>query len=108
MTKEIPSLLLVIVMAASLSACGSGDSKDSVQTGDQGTSVDKPVTSKPNPEPKPTPGKAIHTVSQTAQAQPVIQSASSGRHDLKASTVIVTQKASSNNFQLDNAQTALD
>ncbi|QTL37466.1 hypothetical protein [Pseudoalteromonas viridis] len=106
MTKEISSLLLVIVMAASLSACGSGDSKDTAQIGDQGTSVDKPVTLKPDPE--PTPGKAAHTVSQTAQAQPVIQSASSGRHDLKASTVIVTQKASSNNFQLDNAQTALD
>ncbi|ALU45270.1 MULTISPECIES: hypothetical protein [Pseudoalteromonas] len=106
MTKDLPSLLLAVVMAASLSACGSGDSEDTTLLDGKDRNVDQPIT--PEPKPSPTPGKAIHTVSQTAQAQPVIQSASSGRHDLKASTVIVTQKASSNNFQLDNAQTALD
>ncbi|MCG7534311.1 hypothetical protein [Pseudoalteromonas sp. OOF1S-7] len=108
MTKDIPSWMFAIVMAASLSACGSGGSEDKTQAGENNTSTDQPVTPKPEPKPDPTPGKAIHTVSQATQAQPVIQSTSSGRHDLKASTVIVTQKASSNNFQLDNAQTALD
>ncbi|KNC67487.1 hypothetical protein [Pseudoalteromonas ardens] len=103
MTKDLPSLLLAVIMVASLSACGSGDSKDTAPLDGKDTGVVKP-----DPKPNPTPGKAIHTVSQTAQAQPVIQNASSGRHDLKASTVIVIQKASSNNFQLDNAQTALD
>ncbi|KAF7781596.1 hypothetical protein PRUB_b0873 [Pseudoalteromonas rubra] len=105
MTKDLPSLLLAVVMAASLSACGSGDSKDTTPLNGKDSGVVKPD---PEPKPNPTPEKAIHTVSQTAQAQPVIQNASSGRHDLKASTVIVNQKASSNNFQLDNAQTALD
>ncbi|MEJ6472673.1 hypothetical protein [Pseudoalteromonas piscicida] len=101
MIKDIRVAVLIPAVITLLSACGSGDNEESNLANNDKTNVEKP-TSKPNSE-KPT-----HIISQSTQRKPIIQKATSGHHDLSASTVIMTQKASSESFQLDNAQSTLN